>query len=117
IYDGWCEAGCPTGALVNPQVTYLPVARKAGVEIRADAYVTRVLVDAKGDRAAGVEYYDKQKQRQEQRSEEHTSELQSRSDLVCRPIRTLSLHDALPISSTTVGARRAARPARSSIRR
>src|SRR5206468_1581429 len=43
------------------------------------------------------------------RSEEHTSELQSRSDLVCRlllentlattAIYTLSLHDALPIFS------------------
>src|SRR5690349_12313591 len=40
------------------------------------------------------------------RSEEHTSELQSRRDLVCRllldpsppPLDTLSLHDALPIS-------------------
>src|SRR5438132_253826 len=38
------------------------------------------------------------------RSEEHTSELQSHSDLVCRLLRpttqsfTLSLHDALPIS-------------------
>src|SRR5699024_9888430 len=38
------------------------------------------------------------------RSEEHTSELQSRFDLVCRPLllrslvcSTLSLHDALPI--------------------
>src|SRR6266567_2059972 len=32
------------------------------------------------------------------RSEEHTSELQSQSNLVCRPPRsTLSLHDALPI--------------------
>src|SRR5690349_2464794 len=38
------------------------------------------------------------------RSEEHTSELQSRRDLVCRllprtDISTLSLHDALPICS------------------
>jgi choline dehydrogenase-like flavoprotein len=66
IYDGWCEAGCPTGALVNPQVTYLPVAKKAGVEIRADSYVTRVLTDAKGERATGVEYYDKKKERQVQ---------------------------------------------------
>ena len=69
IYDGWCEAGCPTGALVNPQVTYLPIARKAGVEIRTHAYVTRVLVNAKGDRAAGVEYYDKARQRQEQHAD------------------------------------------------
>src|SRR4030095_1877746 len=43
--------------------------------------------------------------RQSMRSEEHTSELQSHSDLVCRlfndtattEIYTLSLHDALPI--------------------
>src|SRR5438876_7635456 len=69
IYDGWCEAGCPTGALVNPQVTYLPIAKKAGVEIRTGAYVTRVLVNAKGDRAAGVEYYDQAKQRQEQHAD------------------------------------------------
>src|SRR5438132_970295 len=42
------------------------------------------------------------------RSEEHTSELQSHSDLVCRllldpattQIYTLSLHDALPISTS-----------------
>src|SRR5436190_1704801 len=42
-----------------------------------------------------------------ERSEEHTSELQSHSDLVCRllldppstAIYTLSLHDALPISA------------------
>src|SRR2546421_11466112 len=66
IYDGWCEAGCPTGALVNPQVTYLPVAKKAGVEIRTGAYVTRVLVNAKGDRASGVEYYDKARERRGQ---------------------------------------------------
>src|SRR5947207_1882263 len=31
------------------------------------------------------------------RSEEHTSELQSHSDLVCPDTYTLSLHDALPI--------------------
>src|SRR5947207_565336 len=46
------------------------------------------------------------------RSEEHTSELQSHSDLVCRLLRateisTLSLHDALPISSPTPIKRRA----------
>src|SRR5438034_1201557 len=34
---------------------------------------------------------------EEIRSEEHTSELQSHSDLVCPQIYTLSLHDALPI--------------------
>src|SRR5438445_368803 len=52
---------------------------------------------------AGVSFDD---QPDEQRSEEHTSELQSRQYLVCRllldtpyyMIYTLSLHDALPIS-------------------
>ena len=24
IYDSWCDAGCPTGALANPLVVYLP---------------------------------------------------------------------------------------------
>src|SRR5690625_3687415 len=47
------------------------------------------------------------------RSEEHTSELQSRGQLVCRPLlhtttpapdhTTLSLHDALPILSNLLG--------------
>src|SRR5437868_4290863 len=51
------------------------------------------------------------------RSEEHTSELQSRFDLVCRlllapaatEIYTLSLHDALPISAAGGSGDRAAR--------
>jgi choline dehydrogenase-like flavoprotein len=66
IYDGWCNAGCPIGALGNPQVTYLPRARKAGATIRSHCYVTRVLVNARGDKATGVEYYDQQKRRQVQ---------------------------------------------------
>src|SRR3990167_4038713 len=50
------------------------------------------------------------------RSEEHTSELQSQSNLVCRlfffndtattEIYTLSLHDALPICSVSLSLRR-----------
>jgi choline dehydrogenase-like flavoprotein len=66
IYDGWCNAGCPIGALGNPQVTYLPRAMKAGAKILSHSYVTRVLVNARGDRATGVEYYDPKKQRQVQ---------------------------------------------------
>jgi len=30
LYDGWCDAGCPTGALANPLVTFHPRAVKAG---------------------------------------------------------------------------------------
>lgn len=58
IYDGWCDAGCPIGALANPLVTYLPRAVKAGATIRNNSQVLRVLTDAGGKRATGVEYGD-----------------------------------------------------------
>jgi len=54
IYDGWCEAGCPTGALANPLVTHLASAQRSGAEVVAEARVTRVLTDERG-RANGVE--------------------------------------------------------------
>jgi choline dehydrogenase-like flavoprotein len=66
LYDGWCHVGCPIGALANPLVTYLGDARKAGAEVRAWSTVTRVLVNDKGDRVTGVEYYDAKKERQVQ---------------------------------------------------
>jgi choline dehydrogenase-like flavoprotein len=66
LYDGWCHVGCPIGALANPLVTYLADAKKAGAEIRAHATVTRVLTNASGDRATGVEYYDAMKEKQVQ---------------------------------------------------
>ena len=66
IYDSWCDAGCPTGALANPLVEYLPRATKAGAVMQADSYVSRVLTDRNGTRATGVEYYDKAGERHEQ---------------------------------------------------
>ena len=57
IWDGWCDAGCPIGALANPLVVYLPRAQKAGARLQANARVTRVLTDRSGRRAVGVEYY------------------------------------------------------------
>src|SRR2546426_6707257 len=63
IYDGWCHVGCPTGALSNPIVTYLGDARRAGAEVRARSTVTRVLTNAQGTKATGVEYYDAAGQR------------------------------------------------------
>jgi choline dehydrogenase-like flavoprotein len=57
IYDGWCDAGCPIGALVNPLVVYLPEALAAGTELRHECFVARVLMDERGERATGVEYY------------------------------------------------------------
>lgn len=55
LWDGWCDAGCPIGALGNPLTVHLPRARAAGAQILCDAVVTRVTVDALGLRATGVE--------------------------------------------------------------
>lgn len=66
IYDGWCSSGCPTGALANPIVTYLLEARQAKAEVRAMSTVTRVLTNAEGTKATGVEYFDAKRERQVQ---------------------------------------------------
>lgn len=58
IWDGWCDAGCPIGALANPLQVYLPQATRAGASIRHGACVTRVLTDSSGARSTGVEYRD-----------------------------------------------------------
>lgn len=63
VYDGWCDAGCPIGALANPLVVHQPAARKHGAEFRAFATVTRVLLDKRG-RADALTYRD-------QRGNEH----------------------------------------------
>ncbi|QDX80601.1 oxidoreductase [Denitratisoma sp. DHT3] len=55
IYDGWCDAGCPTGALANPLVTYLREARTLGARIEFEARVVRVRTNADGTRATGVD--------------------------------------------------------------
>ncbi|MFK8021134.1 MAG: GMC family oxidoreductase [Pseudomonadales bacterium] len=60
LYDGWCDAGCPIGALANPLVTYLPRAIAAGGEIRHQATVARVKHNGDGRRATSVEYFDSQ---------------------------------------------------------
>ena len=57
LWDGWCDAGCPIGALANPLVVYLARATKAGAQLQADAAVTRVLTDKAGKHTSGVEYY------------------------------------------------------------
>src|SRR4029077_20075903 len=64
IYDGWCHVGCPIGALANPLVTFLADARKGGAEVRAWSTVTRLLTDPSGNRVTGIEYYDRQHEKQ-----------------------------------------------------
>jgi len=56
-YDGWCDAGCPIGALGNPLVTWLPRALAAGVHIEHNARVSRVIRStASPSRIESVEY-------------------------------------------------------------
>ncbi len=57
LYDGWCDAGCPIGALANPLITALPRAEKAGAEVVSQAMVTRI-VPASSTRAGWVEWVD-----------------------------------------------------------
>lgn len=55
LYDGWCDAGCPIGALGNPFFTYQALARERGARFVTHARVTRVTFDDAG-RPRGVEY-------------------------------------------------------------
>ena len=66
LWDGWCDAGCPIGALANPLAVYLPRAIKAGAKLQADAQVTRILTDGPGKKVTGVEYCTKSGERKVQ---------------------------------------------------
>lgn len=57
-FDGWCDAGCPIGALANPLVTYLAAATAAGAELRCESTVTELLKNGPGHRLEGVRYRD-----------------------------------------------------------
>lgn len=57
VNDGWCDAGCPIGALVNPLVLHLPAARRAGAQLRPRAAVTGIELDRRGH-ARGVHWRD-----------------------------------------------------------
>src|SRR5688572_5569861 len=84
IFCGFCEESCPVDSIVETRIL------EYHGEKRGDLIYTKPMLLAVGDR-----------------SEEHTSELQSQSNLVCRllheppPTHTYppSLHDALPIST------------------
>lgn len=55
--DGWCDAGCPIGALANPLVVHHPVAIRHGARILAGHTVMRIRLRTR-DRAAGLDYID-----------------------------------------------------------
>jgi choline dehydrogenase-like flavoprotein len=56
LWDGWCDSGCPIGALANPLTIHLPRAQKAGAVLINNAAVTKILTSPDGTRAVGVEY-------------------------------------------------------------
>jgi gluconate 2-dehydrogenase alpha chain len=57
---GFCERfGCFMYSKAAPQTTILPVImQRPNLEVRANAYVTRILLDKSGKRAIGVRYID-----------------------------------------------------------
>jgi choline dehydrogenase-like flavoprotein len=55
IYRGFCLQGCKVNAKASPLITHLPDALAHGVEIRADAMATRVVLGPSGS-ATAVEY-------------------------------------------------------------
>ena len=65
---GPCKAGCAQGAKSSADITYWPVARRAGVQLRTRCRVREILVD-ENDMATGVVYYDEHGVEQLQRAE------------------------------------------------
>ncbi|MBK5104616.1 MAG: GMC family oxidoreductase [Burkholderiales bacterium] len=65
---GPCKSGCAQGAKASVDVTYWPVARRAGVRLRTRCRVREILVDD-NDMATGVVYFDEHGVEQVQRAE------------------------------------------------
>ncbi len=65
---GPCHSGCAKGAKSSADVTYWPMARRAGVELRTRCRVREILVDD-NDMATGVVYHDENGIERRQRAE------------------------------------------------
>jgi choline dehydrogenase-like flavoprotein len=65
LWDGWCDAGCPIGALANPLTVYLPDAMRHGARLINRATVVRIACRPDGTRVTGVEYVDEAGERRE----------------------------------------------------
>ncbi len=61
---GFCQAGCSTGAKASMDVTYIPLALRAGAEIRTESFVTQIETNQDGRAAAVVYIHDGAEQRQ-----------------------------------------------------
>ena len=55
IWDGWCDAGCPIGALANPLTVHLPRALARGALIHHETRAVRLVTGERSDRVDGVE--------------------------------------------------------------
>jgi choline dehydrogenase-like flavoprotein len=65
---GTCKTGCAQGAKASVDITYWPLALRAGVKLRTHCRVREILVDD-NDMATGVVYYDADGREQVQRAE------------------------------------------------
>jgi choline dehydrogenase-like flavoprotein len=65
---GPCHSGCAKGAKSSADITYWPMARRAGVELRTRCRVSEILVDDH-DMATGVVYFDEHGVEHRQRAE------------------------------------------------
>lgn len=68
VYDGWCDAGCPIGALANPLVTHIPKAKAAGARFVTNTLVARLIADTHRT-LSGVEVIDARGQRRIERAD------------------------------------------------
>ncbi|HEY3785803.1 MAG TPA: GMC family oxidoreductase [Steroidobacteraceae bacterium] len=55
LWDGWCDCGCPIGALANPLTIHLPRALAAGARLLNDTAAVKLRTNADGTRAVAVE--------------------------------------------------------------
>ena len=63
-HRGFCQAGCSHGAKASADVTFLPVAVRAGAEVRAESFATGVERDRAGRIVAVVYVHDGVERRQ-----------------------------------------------------
>lgn len=54
LWDGWCDAGCPIGALANPETIHLPIALSNGAVLKVDSPATGINTDTDGRFVTGV---------------------------------------------------------------